>query len=305
MSRNRDKFDTNRPSSRQREAIIDRRLRKFQGEDVDDALDDEYGDDIDDEYEAPRSLERPMVAPDYGRREGGSGCAQATLYLVLGALAALVVLLLFFRGTINSVGSFFSSSAPNIAEMVASPTPTLNLTAAAVVQRVQQLNRLETTSYTVEKVIEAGIQGNTFEDILFGDRLLLIAHGTVEAGLDLRNLTEDDIIVSADGSAVTVRLPPVEIFSASLDNSRTRVYDRQQGLLAPSNRDLETQARQAAEDEILRGACEGGVLENAQADSERAIEQLLSLLEFDQVVVESAPVPNCPSSLAPDPTPTS
>lgn len=306
MARNNDNFDTNRPTSRRREAIIDRRLRKARGEDVDDIMDEVYDDDLaDDDYAVPHSLERPSGLPRYREGGGGGGCAQATLYLVLGSVVTLIILLLFFRSTLNSIGSFFSGSAPNLAAIVASPTPTIRLNAAAVVQRVQQLNRLETTSYTVEKVIEAGIQGNPFEDILFGDRLLLIAHGRVEAGLDLSKLSPEDVIVSDDGMSVTLRLPPVEIFSTSLDNDRTRVYDRQQGLLAPANKDLETQARQAAESEILKAACEGGVLQNAQQDSKRAIEQFLSLLDIEQVVIEAAPVPPCPGTAPPSPTPES
>jgi hypothetical protein len=157
---------------------------------------------------------------------------------------------------------------------------------------VQQLNRLETTSYTIEKVIEAGVEGNVLYDLLYADKLLLIAHGTVIAGVDLSKLTEQDITISDDGHSLTVRLPPVQILSSTLDNQKTRIYRRDQALFA-DNPGLETQARQAAEDQILKAACEDNILLKASQESQKALQQLFSLAEFDQVSVVAAPPGPC------------
>lgn len=97
----------------------------------------------------------------------------------------------------------------------------------------------------------------------------------------------------------------MRIFGVNLDNSRTRVYDRQQGFLAQTNKDLETAARQAAEAKILQAACEGGVLEQATEDSERALQQLLSLLEFQQIEVIPSGMPSCQVSTPTSPAPVS
>ncbi|NJK78994.1 MAG: DUF4230 domain-containing protein [Chloroflexaceae bacterium] len=298
-----DEYDDDLTPRERRERLMQRRMRR-----VDD--DDEYDDEYDD---APRRRESLIerrrraraeyyddddsvglnIPPATGR--SGAGCAQTTLYLVVGGLLALVVVLFFFSNTMNNVASFFTGT-PQLPELVASPTPTIRTDSAAVIERIQGLSRLETTSYTIEKVIEAGIEGNAFENLLFGDRLLLIAQGTVLAGIDLSTLTTEDVIVSPDGAVVTITLPPVQIFDVTLDNDATRVYDRQQGFFASPDRDLETEARQAAEREILAAACEGGILQRATDDSQRAMEQFLSLLDVDEVIVRAAPVPVCPSS---------
>ena len=56
----------------------------------------------------------------------------------------------------------------------------------AVITQMRELGRLETASYTVEKVLEGGVdQGNDLLNLLLGDRLLFIAHGEVIAGVDL------------------------------------------------------------------------------------------------------------------------
>lgn len=124
---------------------------------------------------------------------------------------------------------------------------------AAIVHEIQGLQRLETTAYTIEKIIEAGVDGNLFQDILYGDRILLIAHGKVVAGVDLSGLSQDSVRVNGD--SLEIMTPSSTIFSSSLDNDQTSVYDRRRGLLSSGDKDLESQARRAAEESILDAAC--------------------------------------------------
>lgn len=289
-----DDEDEDLPPRRRRETIMDRRLRKARGEEVDDLLDAYDDTDDDDESYLPRALHRPAERPYAPRAAaGGSGCSVLTMGVGLVALAALVVLGLVFGNTLRQFGGFFGG-VPNIATFIATPTPVVR-SGAAVVQRIQQLNRLTTTSYTVERVIDIN-QGSGIPlvgDFLAGDRLLLIAHGRVEAGIDLGKLRAEDVSISADGSSITVRLPPVEIFSKALDNSKTRVYTRDRGFFAPDNPNLETQARQVAEEEILQAACEGGIMQRATEDGKRSLEQFVSLLDFNKVQIVSAPAQDC------------
>lgn len=158
---------------------------------------------------------------------------------------------------------------------------------AAVVQEMRSLNRLETSAFTIEKIIEAGTQGNAFEDFLFGDRLLLIAHGNVIAGVDLSQLESSAVKIN-EGQLI-VQLPPTEIFITDLDETKTRVYDRQQGLLTRGERNLEGVARQAAEEEIRKAACEAGILTKAAENAKTQLTTFLNALDFSQVTVEVTP----------------
>src|SRR5690348_16862052 len=92
----------------------------------------------------------------------------------------------------------------------------------AVIQQIRTLNRWETASYTIEQVIDSGSGGNVFQRFLFGDRILLIAHGTVVGGFDLASLSNNSI--QTNGKNITIQLPAPEILSTSLDESQTRVY---------------------------------------------------------------------------------
>lgn len=287
---------------RGRESLMQQRLRKARGEEIDDDLDQVGAYDDDD---APRAFGGGYGAPRRPPAPAGGGCAQATLYLVLGGLVAMLAAGFFLDRTLGGLGRIFQP--PAIAEILITPTPEI-ISGAAVVRRVQELSRLETASYTIETVIEVNqSQGNPIFDFFAGDALLLIAHGTVVAGVDLGALTPESVTVAPDGSTITLRLPPAELFSTSLDNSRTRVYSRDRGWFAPANANLESLARQEAEAQILRAACEDGIMAKATAEAEASLRQFLGLVDEAEIVVIPAPPQACaapaPGAATPAPTP--
>lgn len=237
--------------------------------------------DDDDWADAPSARYRSHFAASRG----------VSPFLVLLLLIALIGLgALWFTQRMNALGSI----GPNLQVIVQTPTPQI-ISGAAVVQRIQQLSRLETSKYTIERVIDIR-QGSNIPiigDWLAGDAILLIAHGTVVVGVDLSRLTPDAVTVSPDGKQITVRLPPVQVFSATLDNSKTRVYSRDRGLFAPENPNLETMARQAAEQQILQAACEDGIMEQGTRNAELAMRQFLGLMDGVAVEVITSPPAEC------------
>ena len=170
------------------------------------------------------------------------------------------------------------------------PTPTVYPDPVTVVLQVRSLARLETAQYTIEKVVTAETGQGALAG-LFGDRLIFVAHGEVIAGVDLSRLTEADVTVSPDGR-VTVIVPAAEVFMATLDNDKSYVYDRQTGLLTHGDINLETMARQVAQDEIQKAALEDGILKLAQTNAETFLDRLLRSLRFTEVkLVEGTPTP--------------
>lgn len=165
------------------------------------------------------------------------------------------------------------------------PTPTILPDPVTIINQIRPLARLETIEYTVEKVITAEI-GQTALKSLFGDRLLFVGHGYVIAGIDLGKLRSDDIKLE-DGMLI-VALPESEIFVATLDNDQSYVYDRETGLLTHGDINLETAARQEAEDQILKAAIEDGILDRARENAETYLRSLLISLGYTQVNFTSA-----------------
>jgi len=161
------------------------------------------------------------------------------------------------------------------------PTPTIIPDPVTIIHEVQSLARLETIQYSIEKVITAETRQGPF-GFLFGDRLLLVAHGSVIAGVDLAEITESDISIDETGM-VTFKLPPAEVFIAALDNEQTYVYDREVGFLRRGDVELESAARLAAEEAILEAALNDGILEQAQVNAEAYLFRLLGSLGFSNV----------------------
>jgi hypothetical protein len=106
----------------------------------------------------------------------------------------------------------------------------------------------------------------------------------VIAGIDMEKIQPGDMRL--DGSVLYVRLPPAEIFIATLDNEKSYVYDRETGSLTKGNVDLETLARQAAEDEIRKAALEDGILTLAQTNAEAYLLKFFTALGYKTVLFE-------------------
>ena len=160
-----------------------------------------------------------------------------------------------------------------------------NTNRAAVIKQIQSLQRLETASFTIEKIINEGTTGdNVFQRLLFGDKILLIAHGKVIAGFDLSLVSDKDIQV--DGKKLRVILPKPQLLTVVLDNTQTRVYDRQRGILSTDGKDLETQVRIAAEKSIKDAACQGNILQQASDNARKQLTASFYSLGFETVTIE-------------------
>ena len=205
--------------------------------------------------------------------------------LVIMALATTGIILSIQRTTrqvVQPVSEMTSDLGTQVAKIL-HPTPTILPDPVTIINQIRPLARLETIQYTVEKVITAEVGQGTLAP-LFGDRLLFVGHGYVTAGVDLSKLSSEDLVFE-DGQ-MNVHLPDAEIFTATLDNSKSYVYDRETGILTHGDINLETTARQAAEEQISQAALEDGILEQAQANAETFIQSLLNKLGYSQVTFD-------------------
>ena len=164
--------------------------------------------------------------------------------------------------------------------MVLHPTPTIIPDPITIINEVRSLARLETIQYSVEKVIRAE-EGQNSIPLLFGDKLIFVAHGTVIAGVDLGKLGDQDIKI--EGKTLTINLPQPEIFVSTLDNDKSYIYDRETGILTKGDSNLETQARQTAETEVLKAAQDDGILNQAKINAENYLARLLRNLGYSEV----------------------
>lgn len=195
------------------------------------------------------------------RSARGSGLIGFLLGVVVASLGAALVVSLWLQG-----GPFW-----------------IDRSRPAVVRQIQQLQRLETVVFGIDKVVTGGWESRYLPPFLAGERLLLIVAGDVTAGVDLARLSVDDVTLSQ--RTVAIVLPEAELFATRLDNQRTRVYSRETGLFTRVDPDLESAVRRDAEREITQAALDAGVLETAAANARSTLTTFLEGLGFEQVTV--------------------
>lgn len=171
-------------------------------------------------------------------------------------------------------------------------------TSGGVVVAVRDLARLEGAEFQVERVISLTDKQSRFFGLIEAeDALLLIASGTITAGVDLSKITESDFDIDEASSAVKITLPSSQVFAARLDNERTSVYKRDTDLFATRGEALETRARQEAERALLDAAREEGIVRRSNDSVKRTVESLARGFGFHDVTVtfrdapEVLPVP--------------
>lgn len=200
----------------------------------------------------------------------------ATARRVLFIFITLVILAIVIVGAL-SIFRFFEPKEKYV----------FQTNSRTVIKQIQSLNRMETAQFTIEKVIDAGTNGNVFQQFLFGDKLLLIAQGEVIAGFDFSKVTENDIAI--ENGTVGLALPQPEILITTLNNDQTRVYDRRTGLLSKGDKDLESKAREQATNLIRQAACQGNILDTASTNARNQLTALLKSLGFTTVIITIPP----------------
>ncbi|HYX53209.1 MAG TPA: DUF4230 domain-containing protein [Candidatus Limnocylindrales bacterium] len=195
--------------------------------------------------------------------------------LIAGALFVLVVMLLAGRSQSGPLASLWSAITGRNTRIVSQGT---------VVERIQRLQRMETVVYNMDKIV-TGEKGSPFlPNFLAGDRMLMIVHGQVVAGIDFAQLRPGDIRI--EGRDIRVKIPQPRILVTRLDNARTRVYSRSTGLLVPVDPNLESEVRQQAEGELLDEAGRTGILKTAGDNARTTLTTLLLGMGFEKVEIE-------------------
>jgi len=151
---------------------------------------------------------------------------------------------------------------------------------ATLLQEIKPLAQLVTVQIIVQKPVEQ------VDSKWYGDnRVLLMAHGVVTAGIDLKKLEDKDIQVT--GTNLTVYLPPSEIMDVHLDDSKTRLVENTTGVWRTPNKDMEQETRKIAVEIIRQEAKDTGILKIANEQARLLLANLFRQLGFTNVVFQS------------------
>jgi Protein of unknown function (DUF4230) len=205
-----------------------------------------------------------------GNKGGGLGTTLVLALVIVALGVALGVGLAHYGSLLPIVGPLLSEKRPR------------TTTGPVVVEGIKELDQLATVRWTGSVPVTRETGGDVLDRLFNGERVLVIATGEVEAGVDLGDIGKDD--VSVNGDTVTIDLPEPQILSASLDEEKTSVYDRDfSPLNVHPDDDLVEEARLQAVEKIRDAARENEILDTAEHNAEDSVRAFVTSLGLEEV----------------------
>ncbi len=213
-------------------------------------------------------------------RRGRLGRAARHLWLFLGALLAIVVLVL-------------ALSAVNLLPRLHNPfaETTVDRSGPALLQSITPLSRYEAASGSFQVIVDLAKRSSFLPSFIEGTDTLFVGEGTDIAFVDFSNLNSKSIVVTPDRTGVTVTLPAAQLEPAVLNVKQSYVFAEQQGLLNrignffSSNPNNQQQVYVLAQDKIQAAARHSPLLAEAEKNTTAMLTGLLRSLGFHRITV--------------------
>jgi hypothetical protein len=236
----------------------------------------------------PAAASQPVII-----KKGPSTCA---IVAGIGAFLLVSCALLAYAGINDGISKLFGW-IPNPFQQ---PKTVIDTSRPTIIESIKGVSDLATVKYQMEKIV-VGTSTGVLPDWLVSDKLVLIAYGEVVAGIDLSQITEDDITTHDEDprvhtDTVKIKLPPPKIIYSKLDNGKTQVFERDTTIFTRADPNLETAVRAEAEEQMVAGAIENGILKQAQINTESVLRSLLTGLGYKAVEFEQS-LPTIPLPL--------
>ena len=159
-----------------------------------------------------------------------------------------------------------------------------------LLKSITELSRYEAASGSFQVVVDLS-QHSLLPSFLQGSETLFIGQGSDIAFVNFGQLKGPAIQVSANRTAVTVKLPPAQLEPAVLNVKQSYVYAQQQGLLNRigdffgGNPNSEQQVYIAAQQKIETAARHSSLLADAERNTRAMLNGMLGSLGFKRITV--------------------
>ncbi len=170
-------------------------------------------------------------------------------------------------------------------------TETVDRSGPALLERMRSMEEFTAAEATFVQDVDLEQDAAYLPDFLKGERVVALVTGEVRATVDFSNLDEDAVVVSDDGTGITVTLPEPELQDAEIEESGTKIVTRERGLIdrledvVSSNPFDDRQLYAAAETKLDEAAAASDLTDTARENTEEWLRTFLGAAGFEQVEV--------------------
>lgn len=157
--------------------------------------------------------------------------------------------------------------------------PKVEISHHTVLTKIEALGKLELVRYNFKDVVEYK-KGIMF---LPDSRSVLIVTGEAVGCLDLRKLTERDLVFEGD-SLLTVYLPNPEICYSKVDHSKSKILLMENTYFRDA--EMVDEAYKYAEKNIARSANHSGILRQTEVNAEKVLKPMLEAFSGRKVILK-------------------
>ncbi len=212
-------------------------------------------------------------------------------------LAVLVLILIttcVVGGSIVLVVRQIVTIPPGVLSALTGGQAPISVQGTTVLEHIQNLTELTTTRFNYSNLVTSQRELPPILAGLYGDRMVMVAVGSITAGIDMRQVTANDI--TKQGDTMTITLPSPHLIDCFLNDQASYVVSRDTGLFAKPAPNLDTEARRFAVQQFRDAALNTDkVLDHVQDQAQNVLKTFVEGLGVKQVkVVTTPPDPNAP-----------
>ena len=171
---------------------------------------------------------------------------------------------------------------------------TIDRSGPSVLKSLTDLSEYHAASAHYETVVDLEKDTSYLPDLISGERVLYVGKGDVDAVVDFGELDERRVVLSEDGTSVTIQLPAPTADVPVLDLETSYVAHRDEGLVNKlRGSDLEREAQLKAVEQMTAAATgEGMLIDRAKENTSSMLRSLLGSLGYTDVTITFDDVPS-------------
>lgn len=206
------------------------------------------------------------------------------LLVLAGVVAAIVALALGLRAV-----DLWPSFANPFKEK------TTDRSQPVLLKSIQDLSRFVAASGNFEVVIDVQNNRRFIPDVIFNERTLFVAAGSVDAYVDFAGLTDSALVIDETNKKVEIKLPAPQLEKPSIDHDRSYVFAQQRGIvnrvgeLFGGDPNRQQQLFQLAELKINEAARGSELTERARINTQKMLEGLMRSLGYTATITFASP----------------